>query len=49
MPFSDVVGNAGNVTPEQIGATDVNVGIVCVVITIPIVVIVAQPPDGVNV
>jgi hypothetical protein len=27
IPFSDVVGNAVNVPPEQIGATALNVGI----------------------
>jgi Flp pilus assembly pilin Flp len=28
IPFIDVVGNALNVAPEQIGATAVNVGVI---------------------
>ena len=28
MPFNDVVGNALNAAPEQIGATALNVGVV---------------------
>jgi Flp pilus assembly pilin Flp len=49
MPLFDVVGNAASVAPEQIGATAVNVGVICVLITISIVAILAQGSVGVNV
>ena len=49
IPLLDVVGNAASVAPEQIGATAVNVGVICVVTTISIVVTAAQGSVGVNV
>ena len=49
IPLFDVVGNAASVAPEQIGATAVNVGVICVVITISIFVTAAQGLVGVNV
>jgi Flp pilus assembly pilin Flp len=49
IPLFDVVGNAASVAPEQIGATAVNVGVICVVITISIVLTAAQGSVGVNV
>ena len=50
IPLRDIVGNAVSVAPEQIGATALNNGVICVVIIIPIVVEAVQPPpDGVNV
>ena len=50
MPLFEVVGNAVNVAPEQIGATAVNVGVIFGLTVIVNVVIVAHcPAVGVNV
>ena len=49
IPLFEVVGNAASVAPEQTGATAVNVGVICVLITISIVVTAAQGLVGVNV
>ena len=50
MPLVDVVGNAVNVAPEQIGATAVNVGVMFGFTVIVNVVVVAHcPAVGVNV
>ena len=37
MPLLEVVGNADNTAPEQIGATAANAGVIWLVITISIV------------
>jgi hypothetical protein len=42
MPLLDVVGNGDNVTPEQIGDTDVNVGVIFGFTVMVIVVVVAH-------
>ena len=42
MPLLEVVGNAVSVAPEQIGATDVNVGVVFELTVIVKVVVVAH-------
>ena len=48
--FSDVVGNAFNVPPEQIGATALKVGVTFGLTVIVNVVVVAHcPASGVNV
>jgi hypothetical protein len=44
IPLSDVVGKTGNVDPEQIAATGVNIGITFGVTTIVIVAVVAHSP-----
>ena len=49
IPLLDVVGKEAIVAPEQTDATAVNVGVICVVITISIVVVVPQGSVGVNV
>jgi len=50
MPLVDVVGNAINVAPEQIGATAVNVGVTFGLTVIVNVAVVAHcPAVGVNV
>ena len=50
MPLLDVVGNADNVAPEQIGATAVNVGVTTGLTVIVKVAVVAHcPAVGVNV
>ena len=50
IPLLEVVGRADNVAPEQIGATDVNVGVMFGFTTIVSVVVVAHcPAVGVNV
>jgi len=50
MPLLEVVGNAANVAPEQIGATAVNVGVTLVLTVIVNVAVVAHcPAVGVNV
>ena len=50
IPFVEVVGNAANVAPEQIGFTAANVGVTCEFMVIVIVAIVAFcPPVGVKV
>ena len=50
IPLSDVVGNADNVPPEQIGATALNVGVTVLLIVIVNEAIVAHcPAVGVNV
>ena len=50
IPLLDVVGNAANIAPEQIAATEVNVGVTFGVTVIVSVVVVAQRPAvGVNV
>jgi len=50
MPLFDVVGNAVNVAPEQIGATAVNIGITFGLTVIVNVAVVAHcPAVGVNV
>ena len=50
MPLLDVVGNAANGVPEQIGFTAVNVGTVVLLTVMVIVVLVAHCPAlGVNV
>jgi hypothetical protein len=42
MPLFEVVGNADNVAPAQIGATAVNVGVMLELTTIVNVVVVAH-------
>ena len=50
IPLLDVVGNAVNVAPAQIGATAVNVGAMFGLTVIVNVAVVAHcPADGVNV
>jgi hypothetical protein len=50
IPLFEVVGNAANVAPEQIGFSCVNVGVTFGITVIVIVVVVAQSPIvGVNV
>jgi hypothetical protein len=50
MPLLEVVGNDDKVAPEQIGATDVNVGVMFGFTVIVIVAVVAHcPAVGVNV
>ena len=50
MPLVEVVGNADNVAPEQIGATAVNVGVTFGFTVIVNVAVVAHcPAVGVNV
>ena len=50
MPFSDVVGKADKVAPEQIAATGLNVGVIFGLTVIVSVAVVAHcPADGVNV
>jgi hypothetical protein len=44
MPLLDVVGNAFNVPPEQIGATALNVGVTLGLTTIVNVAVVAHCP-----
>ena len=44
IPFNDVVGNAVNTLPEQIGATELNVGVVFGLIVIVSVVVFAHNP-----
>ena len=50
IPLSDVVGNADNVAPEQIGATGLKVGVTAAFTVMVNVVVVAHcPAVGVNV
>jgi hypothetical protein len=50
IPLSDVVGNADNVPPEQIGATALNVGVALALTVIVNEAVVAHCPTvGVNV
>ena len=50
IPFNDVVGNADNVPPEQIGATALNVGATLLLTVIVNEAVVAHCPTvGVNV
>ena len=50
MPLFDVVGKAANGSPEQIGATAVNVGVTLGLMVMVSVVVVAHcPAAGVNV
>ena len=42
MPLLEVVGNGANATPEQMGATDVNVGVMFGLTVIVKVVVVAH-------
>ena len=50
IPLSDVVGNADNVPPEQIGATALNVGVTLLLTVIVNEAIVAHcPAVGVNI
>ena len=50
MPLLEVVSNAVNVAPEQIGATALNIGVTLVLTAIVNVVVVAHcPAVGVNV
>jgi len=50
IPLVDVVGNGANTTPEQIGATALNVGVMFGLTVIVNVVVVAHCPAlGVNV
>ena len=50
IPFNDVVGNADNVPPEQIGATALNVGVTFALTVIVNDAVVAHcPTEGVNV
>ena len=50
IPLFDVVGNAANGSPEQMGATAVKVGVIFGLTVIVIVVVVAHcPAVGVNV
>jgi hypothetical protein len=50
IPFSDVVGNAVKVPPEQIGATALNVGVKLLLTVIVNEAVVAHCPTvGVNV
>ncbi len=44
MPFSDVVGRADSVAPEQIGVTGLKVGVMFGLTVIVRVVVVAQRP-----
>jgi hypothetical protein len=44
IPLPDVVGNAFNVAPEQIGATAVNVGVIFGLTVMTRVVVVAHCP-----
>ena len=49
IPLSDVVGNADNVPPEQIGATALNVGVTLLLTVIVKDAVVAHCPTvGVN-
>ncbi|AWA29420.1 hypothetical protein HYN48_04585 [Flavobacterium magnum] len=49
-PLLDVVGNAANVLPEQIGATAVNVGVTFWFTVMVIIAVLAHwPTDGVKV
>ena len=50
IPFSDIVGSADKVAPEQIAATGLNVGVIFGLTVIVSVAVVAHcPADGVNV
>jgi len=49
IPLLEVVGNAVNVPPEQIGVTALNTGVTCALITISVVVTAAHGSVGVNV
>ena len=50
IPLSDVVGNADNVPPEQIGATTLNVGVTLLLTVIVNEAVIAHwPAVGVNV
>ncbi len=50
IPLSDVVGNADNVPPEQIGVTALNVGVTLLLTVIVNEAVVAHcPTAGVNV
>ena len=50
IPLFDVVGNAFNVPPEQIGATGVNVGVIFgLTVMVSVVVVAHCPAVGVNV
>ena len=50
IPLSDVVGNADNVSPEQIAATGLNVAVIFALTVMVNVVVVAHcPAVGVNV
>ena len=50
IPFNDVVGNADNAPPEQIGATALNVGVTLLLTVIVNDAVVAHCPTvGVNV
>ena len=50
MPLLEVVGNGDKVAPEQIGATDVNVGVTLVLTDIVnVAVVVHCPGSGVKV
>ena len=50
IPLFDVVGNAFNVPPEQIGATGVNVGVIFgLTVMVRVVVVAHCPAVGVKV
>ena len=50
MPLLEVVGNAVNVAPEQIGATAVNAGVTFgLTVIVNVVVVAHKPAVGVNV
>ena len=50
IPFNDVVGNADNVPPEQIGTTALNVGITLLLTVIVSDAVVAHcPTEGVKI
>ena len=45
IPFSDVVGNAVNTAPEQIAATELNVGVIsAAIVTVVVAITLGQPP-----
>ena len=50
IPLFDVVGNAAKVAPEQIGATEVKVGVTCgFTVMVKVVVVAHCPTFGVKV
>jgi hypothetical protein len=50
MPLTDVVGNKGATVPEQIAATDANVGVTFgVTVTVSVVELAHCPASGVKV
>lgn len=50
MPLLEAVGNAGKISPEQIGATALNVGVMFgLTVIVNVVVVAHKPAVGVNV